>query len=149
MDCEEVRNLMVLVVYGEADGKQRRLVETHIRQCAACRDYLLELKKAKRVVDALAAGRIPRRTPFLSRFLLRLAAPAVAGILLLLIPAGGELNGSQLPWPSDIKIATFHHKKGDFPLLTQMRKKMERFSDAVKRLRSRIEKTKQLFAKLW
>ena len=146
MDCEEVRNMMVLCLWGEADREQQSCVRRHLKKCGECRLYFAHLRRAKATLYALKKGRLPSRPRLLPRIFLRLAAPLAAGIILLVMPTAQPRYSALPPWPSTTLIKPLIMRPSSSP--TPKKRRMT-FSERVKRLRSRIESTQKLFAKLW
>jgi hypothetical protein len=95
MGCEEFRDQMLDVLYGEADLTAARAWEIHQQQCAACRDEVRALRRLRR---DLAAWTVPARqrsaravaAARLARDWLPLAAGVVMGIAAALAVAGSQ-----------------------------------------------------------
>lgn len=138
--------MMVLLLWNELfDVERYRTLRRHIRECGACKRYYTELREAKKMVLELAAGRRPRKEPsFLPKLALRLAAPLAVGIAILFIP-----NPSAPPWPPETVIDLPAPRTTSLSLLNKKRENRVSFSKMKNRLRSRIERAKRLFAKLW
>ena len=82
MDCERIRDLMVLVLFDEAEPEQRVLVGGHVERCEACRDYYAELRAAAALLERMPRFEPPRRRrrrlrPRLARATRAAAAAAV------------------------------------------------------------------------
>ena len=95
MDCSDLRNDLLDVLYGEASADTRRRVETHVASCAACRHELQAFGAVRSDLQRWKAPQarplLPRRPSFrLSPFL------AAAAALLLATGAGFGLSGSEL-----------------------------------------------------
>jgi hypothetical protein len=82
MDCEACRELMLDVLYGEADPSTRRLVRDHHAVCSSCRQ---ELRVLTALRTDLAAWQLPAEIQPrpLERFSWRLPYVAAAASLLL------------------------------------------------------------------
>lgn len=95
MDCSDLRNDLLDVLYGEASADTRRQVETHTASCAACRD---ELQAFRAVRSDLSYWKAPEARPLLPRRpSLRLPSfLAAAAALLVAMGAGIGLSGSEL-----------------------------------------------------
>jgi anti-sigma factor RsiW len=102
MSCEDLRDDMVAVLYGEADAETRRRVEEHQARCGPCRDEMTSLRGVR---QELAQWTLPLLggTPLL-RPLRRLPLwLAAAAALLLGIGGAFGLSGSE-----------FRHENGQF-----------------------------------
>jgi len=97
MNCNDARDIMVLLLYGEADRKMRKELRTHTSECPKCRAYLKELKVAfnylKRLPDLTPThkhrrARIVRRT--IAEVLFTSAAAALLILILLFPPLSKE-----------------------------------------------------------
>lgn len=85
MDCEAIRELMMDVLYGEADATATRLLEEHHARCRVCRDELDALKRLRR---DLARWSLPEEVRPRSRVAGR-ALPFLALAASLLLAVGG------------------------------------------------------------
>lgn len=95
MDCSDLRNDLLDVLYGEASADTRRRLETHVASCAACRDELEAFGAVRSDLQRWKAPEarplLPRRSSFrLPSFL------AAAAALLVATGAGLGLSGSEL-----------------------------------------------------
>lgn len=88
MDCKDVRDDMLDVLYGEASEEAARRVAEHRQACSACRDETAALARLRR---DLAQWTLPTTSPRRGLRLLQLAA----GLLLAVGTALG-LSGSEL-----------------------------------------------------
>jgi hypothetical protein len=92
MACEEFRDRMLDVLYGETDAAGARAWEIHQQQCAACRDELRGLRRLRRDLGAwtvpsrAGAGAAARQL----RAWLPLAAGLVIGIAAAFALAGSH-----------------------------------------------------------
>jgi Putative zinc-finger len=95
MDCSDLRNDLLDVLYGEASADTRRSVEAHATSCAACRD---EIQALHAVRSDLQGWKAPSARPLLPRRpSYRLPAVlAAAAALLVATGAGFGLSGSEL-----------------------------------------------------
>ena len=94
MDCDDLRDDRLDVLYGEADSAARRRVDEHLATCDACREEMVGLRRLRRDLKAwtLPEGSgpgfvAPRRT--------RVWLPMAAGFLLAL-GAGLLLRGAEV-----------------------------------------------------
>lgn len=85
MECSDIRDDMLDVLYGEASPETRRRFEQHQAQCAACRD---ELEALVRLRGQLAGWKLPAAAASKTR---RLASPALPRALRGLAWAAGLL----------------------------------------------------------
>lgn len=93
MDCSDVRDDLLDVLYGEADAETRRRLQTHESECAACRDELAAMQRLRRDlaewrVSSEASGR-PAPRPLWARLHL---PRGVAAAAVLLLAAGGAVG---------------------------------------------------------
>lgn len=97
MDCPEVRDDRMDVLYGEASAEALRRVEAHHAACAACRE---EFDALRSVRQTLAFWRLPERAPSrpAPRRLHPLAALAAAASLLLALGAALRLSGASFEY---------------------------------------------------
>jgi hypothetical protein len=98
MDCSDLKDDLLGVLYGEADAATLRKVKDHEARCAACRD---ELSVLRRLRHDLAEWRLPepRETRPTTSLWARLGLPpAVAAAAVLLVAVGGALglSGAEL-----------------------------------------------------
>jgi len=95
MGCEQFRDQMLDVLYGEADAAGARAFETHQQQCADCRDELRALRSLRR---ELGTWTVPARPGTAARASAARRArawlPLAAGIAIG-VAAGFALAGSQ------------------------------------------------------
>jgi hypothetical protein len=92
MGCEEFRDQMLDVLYGEADARSARAWEIHQQQCAACRDEVRALRRLRR---DLGAWTVPSRpgaaaAPRRGRAWLPVAAAIVLGVAAAFALAGAQ-----------------------------------------------------------
>jgi hypothetical protein len=97
MSCDELRDDVLDVLYGEADAEAARRVDAHRACCAACREELEALRRVRRDLRAwtqpalapLAAARPPRpgRLGWLSA-----AAGIIAALAGALVLGGAEVR---------------------------------------------------------
>ena len=93
MACEEFRDQMLDVLYGEADAAGARAWEIHQQQCAACRDELRALRRLRRDLGGWTSRRVPA-APARPRDARAPGCPLAAGIVIG-IAAAFALAGSQ------------------------------------------------------
>jgi hypothetical protein len=95
MDCSDLRNDLLDVLYGEASAVTRRHVEAHAASCAACRDEIQAFQTVRsdlqRWKAPLARPLLPRRPSYRWPSLL-----AAAAALLVATGAGLGFSGSEL-----------------------------------------------------
>ena len=53
MSCRDFERLAALYVEGDLEGPERRILESHIRSCAACWDVLEDLKESQAVFKSI------------------------------------------------------------------------------------------------
>jgi|GEM_PF-3428474 len=111
MECEETRNLMVLVLYKEATEEESKRLKSHLLKCKECAAYYEELKtgfkavqklpdlsrvgeKAERVYRTLSVFRVLRRAASFAIF------GGVAVVLMFFIFAA---------IPSDSQVSSVEH----------------------------------------
>jgi len=95
MGCEEFRDRMLDVLYGEADTASARAWEVHEQECAACRDEVRALRRLRRDLGAwtvaaragTAGGGAAARH---ARAWLPLAAGVVMGLAATFVVAGSQ-----------------------------------------------------------
>jgi hypothetical protein len=89
MECEEIRDQMLDVLYGEADASAVASFERHTANCPSCRDELAQLKNLR---VTLSSWTLPRQR----RSMRRLAPPryfwAAAAAALVILALGGALS---------------------------------------------------------
>jgi len=56
MNCDQVREKLIDLVYGELAGPEAAAVEEHLRGCAACRAELARLRRARAALAKFRAG---------------------------------------------------------------------------------------------
>jgi hypothetical protein len=81
MGCEDFRDRMLDVLYGEADPDAARAFESHRRRCAACDDELRALRHLRRDLGAWAVPARPAPAVAAARSA-RTWLPLAAGIVL-------------------------------------------------------------------
>jgi hypothetical protein len=91
MECNDLHESMIEVLYDEADEKTARIVEQHLKNCPSCRDEMASFQGVRRHMSAWKAPSFERR-PFhrpltVSTPMWRLAAAAT-----LMLAAGGALG---------------------------------------------------------
>ncbi len=60
MNCKDARRAVVLDHYGELDGKDRILLEAHLRDCAACAADREETRRVLALVSERGSAAVPR-----------------------------------------------------------------------------------------
>jgi hypothetical protein len=94
MDCSDLRNDILDVLYDEATAETRRRLETHVASCPSCRD---ELQAFRALRSDLQRWKTPAARPFLARPAHRFPRLlAAAAALLVATGAGLGLAGSEL-----------------------------------------------------
>lgn len=93
MACEEFRDRMMDVLYGEADGAAAREWEGHERGCAACRDEIRGLRRMRRDLAAWTV-RPAAALPALGarRAWLPVAAAVLAATAAVVLAAGADVR---------------------------------------------------------
>ncbi len=110
MDCERIRDLMVLVLFDEAEPEQRVLVGGHVERCEACRDYYAELRAAAALLERMPRFEPPRRRrrrlrPRLARATRAAAAAAVVLVAALLFLGRGPVAPPLRTAPSKAELS--------------------------------------------
>src|SRR5262245_58061576 len=93
MECSEVRDDLLDVLYGEATPSAARRVEAHQAECPACREEMAALASTRRTLSAWKLPEPARRTE-LGSFAWRSLAAAAS--LVLALGAGLGISGSSL-----------------------------------------------------
>jgi hypothetical protein len=93
MECSEVRDDMLDVLYGEATPAATRRAEAHQAECPACRAEMESLASTRKTLQAWSVPEISRRAPAHAWAWRGLAAAAA---LVLALGAGLGLTGSDL-----------------------------------------------------
>lgn len=119
MDCSDVRDDLLDVLYGEADAETRRRLQTHESECAACREELAAMQRLRR---GLAEWRVPSEAsgrPAPRPLWARLHLPrGVAAAAVLLLAAGGAvgLSGVEIQFekgPVKVRLGRSGNGHGD------------------------------------
>jgi len=130
MNCDDARNIMVLLLYGEADRKMRKELRTHTSECSECRAHLKELKAAfsylKQLPD-LAPTHKHRRAKVVRRTIAEVLFTSAAAALLILI----------LLFPPISEEA----QKNGIPLLSEFSEKASLIEFEFYRMKTKQEKT--------
>lgn len=93
MDCSDVRDDLLDVLYGEADAETRQRLRTHQRECAACRDELAAMQRLRRDLAEWRAPSEPSSRPAAPSLWARLPLPrGLAAAAVLLLAAGGAVG---------------------------------------------------------
>ncbi len=94
MDCDDLRDDRLDVLYGEADSAARHRVDEHLATCEACREEMAGLRRLRRDLNAWT---IPEGTgpAFVAPRRTRVWLPMAAGFLLAL-GAGLLLRGAEV-----------------------------------------------------
>lgn len=114
MNCEEIKNELPAMLYGELDETAAETVRAHLDTCAACREVFAELTRARNLLDCWHEPGISvpaydpdqqrlsaeSTGPRNSRRLLPLAAALAACLVLALIlaVAGVEVRSTPAGW---------------------------------------------------
>jgi hypothetical protein len=100
MDCQEVREDRMDVLYGEASPEAQRRVEAHHASCASCREEFEELRSVR---HALGSWRLPEQPRSLTqaRRLRPLYGLAAAAALLLALGGALRLSGAAFEYRTD------------------------------------------------
>jgi hypothetical protein len=93
MACEEFRDVMLDVLYGEGDAAGRRAFESHHQQCADCRDELRALRGTRRDLREWVVPARPGAARTMGAGTARAWLPLAAAVLLG-IAVGLALAGS-------------------------------------------------------
>lgn len=83
MECTTVRDAMLEVLYGEADGDVARRVEDHLVVCAACREEIAAFRRVRAGLRSYTLPALPnpgRRRPALGLAGLAAAAALLAAV---------------------------------------------------------------------
>jgi hypothetical protein len=94
MECSDLRDDMMDVLYGEAAPAKAERLEAHIRTCGACRDEIAAFRDVRRKLGAWQLPALAR--PTRNRHFLPLGVLAAAACVLLALGGGLGLSGSEL-----------------------------------------------------
>lgn len=93
MDCSDVRDDLLDVLYGEADAETRQRLQTHQRECSACRDEFAAMQRLRRDLAEWRAPGEPSSRPAAPSLWARLHLPrGLAAAAVLLLAAGGAVG---------------------------------------------------------
>src|SRR5262245_14252948 len=93
MDCTDVRDDQLDVLYGEADAAAARRVAAHNAGCPACREEFASLRAVR---GALAAWRLPERSQARVAGHRGYTGLAIAAGLILVVAGALRLAGASL-----------------------------------------------------
>jgi len=138
MDCSEVRDQMLDVLYGEADAETRRRVEEHHAHCPACRHELEALRGVRR---ALARWQLPERRPVHG---FRFGWLAAAAVLLVSLGAALGLSGSEVRFEN----GRFAFRLGRSDIESRLAEQEARHRTEMAHLRSELATRDNLLAEV-
>jgi len=99
MECEDYRDEMLDVLYGEADNESARRVEEHQSACEACRHEMAALRHVRRDLKAWTLPEAPLTLrPQPAGFVRPQWALAMAASLLMAVGAALGFSGSELSY---------------------------------------------------
>jgi anti-sigma factor RsiW len=136
MDCAQVREDRMDVLYGEAGAEALRRVETHHAACAACAEEFLALRSVR---QRLASWRLPERSRarVMQRHQRPLIALAAAASLVLALAGAVRLAGASFEY--NVGGATFRIGAPEVTKLLQQQQ--ARHQEEIRALRASLVET--------
>jgi hypothetical protein len=133
MDCNDVRDDQLDVLYGEADAAATRRVAAHNAGCPICREEFASLRAVR---GALASWRLPersreRRVPSPRSY----AGLAIAAGLILAVAGAFRLAGASL----EVAAGPVRFSLGAADVRQEMREKDARHEEQIHALRAALE----------
>jgi hypothetical protein len=143
MDCSEVREDRMDVLYGEAGAEALSRVEAHHAACAACRDEFAALRSVRR---SLAAWRLPERArqepARRPRPLMWLAAAAG-----LLLAVGGAVRLSGASFEYRVGGGTLHIGASSADVARLLQEQEARHQQQIRALQASLEQARPAAAR--
>ncbi|HWX25686.1 MAG TPA: zf-HC2 domain-containing protein [Vicinamibacteria bacterium] len=123
MECSDLRDDMMDVLYGEAAPAKAERLEAHLKTCGACRDEMAGFRDVRRRLGAWQLPLLAR--PSRSRRVLPVRVLATAACVLLALGAGLGLSGSDLRY--DGGRLSFHLGRSDAEVERLLAQQQSRF----------------------
>lgn len=136
MDCSDVRDDMLDVLYGEASPAVARRVEAHQAECPACRAEMESLSSTRRTLQAWKLPELSRRVRGAWAWSGRGLA-AAAGILIAL-GAGMGLAGSEFRYENGRVSFRVGRSGGDDDLRALLSSQEQRHRQEIQALRASL-----------
>lgn len=131
-ECDEIRDELLDLLYGEAAPAAEARVRAHLAGCAACTEELQALRSVRQTLRAWPLPRVPRHAS-------RRLAPALAAAAAVVLAVGGALalSGLELRYPSG-EVALRLGRPGVAELERRLAEQDERHRGSLAALEARL-----------